>query len=90
VNKHGGYYGTNKKMLDFSVNLNPLGTPEVIKEKMMSLLDALVNYPEPYGHKAKEAIANWLNLEESASLVKENVLLGNGATELIYLFARCF
>lgn len=90
MNKHGGYYGTDKKMLDFSVNLNPLGTPRVIKDKMKSLLDGLVNYPEPYGHKAKEAIAKWLYLEESASLVKENVILGNGATELIYLFARCF
>jgi len=82
MNKHGGYQGENKEMLDFSVNINPLGIPAGIREKLIAGIDELVKYPEISGVSAIEKIANDL------AVLPENIILGNGAIELIYLFAR--
>lgn len=82
MNKHGGYQGKNKEMLDFSVNINPLGIPGGIREKLIAGIDELVKYPEITGVSAIEKIADDL------AVLPENIILGNGAIELIYLFAR--
>jgi threonine-phosphate decarboxylase len=82
MNKHGGYLGENKKMLDFSVNINPLGIPAGIREKLIAGIDELVKYPEITGLSAIGKIADDLAVQP------ENIILGNGAIELIYLFAR--
>ena len=82
MNKHGGYQGENKKMLDFSVNINPLGIPAGIREKLIAGIDELVKYPEITGVSAIGKIADDL------AVLPENIILGNGAIELIYLFAR--
>ncbi len=31
MNKHGGYTGDKKNILDFSININPLGMPEGVR-----------------------------------------------------------
>ncbi|MBU4440415.1 MAG: aminotransferase class I/II-fold pyridoxal phosphate-dependent enzyme [Acetobacterium sp.] len=82
MNKHGGYQGKDKKMLDFSVNINPLGIPEGIREKLIAGIDELVKYPEITGISAIQKIADDL------AVLPDNIILGNGAIELIYLFAR--
>lgn len=82
MNKHGGYYGQKKDVLDFSVNLNPLGVPETVRTFMMEQLQRLEYYPEPTSIEAREALGNKLLLKSG------QVIMGNGATELIYLFAR--
>lgn len=82
MNKHGGYYGENPEMLDFSVNINPLGIPQRIKEKLIAGIDGLVNYPEISGKSTIEKLATDIGVSP------ENIILGNGAIELIYLFAR--
>lgn len=82
MNKHGGYQGENKKMLDFSVNINPLGIPQGIREKLIAGIDELVKYPEITGVSAIGKIADDL------AVLPENIIFGNGAIELIYLFAR--
>lgn len=82
MNKHGGYQGENEKMLDFSVNINPLGIPDGIREKLILGIAELVKYPEISGTSAIKKIAADLDVRP------ENVILGNGAIELIYLFAR--
>ncbi len=82
MNKHGGYQGENKEMLDFSVNINPLGIPAGIRKKLITSIDELVKYPEITGVSAIAKIANDLAVRP------ENIILGNGAIELIYLFAR--
>ncbi|MDO9493266.1 histidinol-phosphate transaminase [Acetobacterium sp.] len=82
MNKHGGYQGENKEMLDFSVNINPLGIPAGIRKKLITGIDELVKYPEITGVSAIGKIANDLAVRP------ENIILGNGAIELIYLFAR--
>ncbi len=82
MNKHGGYQGENKNMLDFSVNINPLGIPQGVREKLIAGIDELVKYPEITGVSAIKKIADDL------AVLPENIILGNGAIELIYLFAR--
>ena len=82
MNKHGGYQGKNNEMLDFSVNINPLGIPGGIREKLIAGIDELVKYPEITGVSAIQKIADDL------AVLPENIILGNGAIELIYLFAR--
>ncbi|MEG0494728.1 MAG: histidinol-phosphate transaminase [Eubacterium sp.] len=82
MNKHGGYRGNNKKMLDFSININALGMPPELREKLIDAFDDLGKYPEITGDSARKKIATDIGMPE------ENVILGNGAIELIYLFAR--
>lgn len=83
MNKHGGYFGEEKnKVIDFSVNINPLGVPERLISELKESLTELVRYPEIDGESAKRTLAEKLNVES------ESLILGNGATELIYLFAR--
>ncbi|WP_427339667.1 threonine-phosphate decarboxylase CobD [Caloranaerobacter sp. DY30410] len=85
MNKHGGYYGENQeKVLDFSVNINPLGITEKVKEKLIESINTINRYPEIDGESVKKVLADRLNIEPS------EVIIGNGATELIYLFARAF
>lgn len=81
--KHGGYFG-KEKVIDFSVNINPLGVPFMLKEKLKKSIENLQNYPEIDGRSGINMISNRLNV------TPENIILGNGATELIYLFARTF
>lgn len=82
MNKHGGYHGENSEMLDFSVNINPLGIPQRMKEKLIAGIDGLVNYPEITGKSTIQKLAGDIGISP------ENIILGNGAIELIYLFAR--
>ncbi|MTI68917.1 MAG: threonine-phosphate decarboxylase [Firmicutes bacterium] len=84
MNKHGGYYGNKKNILDFSVNINPLKTPEKTIENIKKYATKLHKYPEIEGKTGKKIIANNLGIDT------KKVILGNGAIELIYLFARAF
>ena len=85
MNKHGGYFGdSKKKIIDFSVNINPLGVPEKLKEKLKQSIENLVNYPEIDGKNGKFILSKKLNVHE------QQLILGNGATELIYLYAKTF
>jgi len=83
MNTHGGYYGKNKKkVIDFSVNLNPLGVPNSVKEHIIHHLDNLNTYPEIDASTARTHLAL------SHGVDFNQVMMGNGAVELIYLLAR--
>lgn len=70
---------------DFSVNTNPFGPPESVISLLASGLDEAVSaYPDPLGTALKRAVA------VANGLQPENVLLGNGAAELIFLLAAHF
>ncbi len=81
MNKHGGYHGESD-VIDYSVNINPLGFPQSIRKKMMDSIDDMIKYPDISGAQAREAIAEDVNIEPN------RLIMGNGASELIYLFAR--
>ncbi|MCT4688885.1 pyridoxal phosphate-dependent aminotransferase [Vallitalea sp.] len=81
MNKHGGYYG-NSDIIDYSVNINPLGLTDNIRETIISSIDNICKYPDIGGTSAKEAVAKHINVGSN------KIIMGNGASELIYLFAR--
>ncbi|WP_445490597.1 threonine-phosphate decarboxylase CobD [Niallia sp. 03133] len=71
-----------QSLFDFSANINPLGPPKVLKQKWASLYDTIQYYPDPNGRMLIKKIAEKENIKE------EQLLLGNGAAELISLIGR--
>ncbi|MFD1360081.1 threonine-phosphate decarboxylase CobD [Lentibacillus salinarum] len=70
------------KMVDFSVNTNPLGAPRAIKDHWQGWLEEIEDYPDPSALELKKTIAAHEGVAES------HLLPGNGASELITLIAR--
>jgi len=71
-----------KEKLDFSANINPLGPPPLVKENWGELLESVHEYPDPNGTFLKRKLADREGLQEN------QVLLGNGAAEIISLIGR--
>ncbi|OLN23658.1 threonine-phosphate decarboxylase [Domibacillus antri] len=71
-----------EKVLDFSVNTNPLGPPDWLKERWAGFLHTIEDYPDPTGQKAVAAIG------EKFDIPYDRILLGNGAAEIIHFIAR--
>ncbi len=65
--------------LDFSVNTNPLGMPENVKSAIKNSIDLCEKYPDQNCIRLKNKIAEW------KSLNPEQIICGNGASELISL-----
>jgi threonine-phosphate decarboxylase len=77
--EHGGdIYGGKEIILDFSVNLNPLGMPGEVKSFLLEHLDEFSRYPDSECRKLRAAIS------ESEGVLAEHILCGNGAADLIY------
>ena len=68
--------------LDFSANINPLGLAPEVRAVIAEQIDAIINYPDPEAKALKEALAR------TYQLPAEQVVLGNGAAELFYLFLQ--
>lgn len=68
--------------MDFSVNLNPLGTPVKLREKWGQWFTAINDYPDPYTSTLLEQLA------EKENIPVTHLLAGNGAAEIITLLAR--
>ncbi len=70
------------ELLDFSVNLNPAGIPEGLFQVCFKTLDDISPYPEAHADTLRKLAA------EKWELRSENILFGNGSTELISLLPR--
>ncbi|KJR98066.1 MAG: cobalamin biosynthesis protein CobQ [Desulfobulbaceae bacterium BRH_c16a] len=70
------------QILDFSANINPLGPPEWFRPLISSLLENLIHYPDPENTDFVQAIS------EHTGIPIEQIVAGNGTTELLYLIAR--
>lgn len=75
---HGGDIYTYKNMLDFSVNINPLGTPERVIAAAKRGVECAAVYPDSRCRKLREKLAGKQGIRE------ENYIFGNGAAELVY------
>lgn len=85
IYKAGKQFNISKEdIIDFSSNINPLGIPESLKKAITNDFGMLQNYPDPDYSDLRQAIAEYNRTDN------ENILVGNGATELIFLFARSF
>lgn len=78
-------YGLSQtSILDFSSNVNPLGpSPKAIKSLKANLW-RIPFYPDSRYSSLRNAVAEYLGAGP------ENVIVGNGSTELIYLFCEVF
>lgn len=79
--EHGWDWRT---VLDFSASINPLGPSARVQPAICGALDRIVHYPEREPALLRSALADLWDLDEA------QVLLGNGATELIFFVARMF
>ena len=72
------------QIIDFSISTNPLGVPEKALQNICQSLNLINHYPDP--------THEWLlyALSTSAGVEPNNVIIGNGSTELIYLFTEVF
>lgn len=74
---HGGDIYRNKVRLDFSVNINPLGMPDGVEAALHEAVSSVQEYPDMEALALKESLAKKLAVPE------ENLLFGNGASELL-------
>lgn len=70
--------------LDFSANINPLGLSDMVKKSILDNMENLVHYPDPTGAKLKQVIS------VNYGLNVDNIILGNGAVELMYVYFHCY
>ncbi|MFV8828442.1 threonine-phosphate decarboxylase CobD [Alkalihalobacterium sp. APHAB7] len=70
--------------IDFSENVNPLGVPKAVLQKWAGFAETIHTYPDPYASKLREKLA----LQNNISI--DQLLIGNGAAELILLIANYF
>ena len=69
-------------VLDFSVNVSPLGMPPAAADAVIRSVSACGKYPDPFCRRLREAIAC------SLGLTADHIVCGNGAGDLIYRIAR--
>ncbi|MCX8150695.1 MAG: histidinol-phosphate transaminase [Candidatus Bathyarchaeota archaeon] len=75
----------SNEISDFSSSVNPLGASVKVLEAIKENLGLISRYPDSNSTILRETIAR-----HYGSLSKENIIIGNGSTELIYLFAEAF
>lgn len=78
---HGGDVYRHRDVLDFSSNMNPLGTPGSVIEAAAESLRFICNYPDVRCEELVRA------LSDHEGVPQDWVICGNGAAELIFLLA---
>lgn len=80
--EHGGDIYRNNVRIDFSANINPFGMPEGVKKAIINDIDKLAYYPDTECVRLRRAIS------EKENIPVENILIGNGAADLIFAVVR--
>lgn len=76
-------YGIKKEnIISFSANVNPLGISPKLKSTLSEQIDAIMSYPDREYSSLRKKIAEYVRVD------MENVIVGNGSTELISLFIQ--
>lgn len=76
-------YGVKKEdIISFSANINPLGISTKLRETLSEHLDAITTYPDREYRALRECIAGYTGADA------EDIIVGNGSTELISLFIQ--
>jgi threonine-phosphate decarboxylase len=70
-----------EELLDFSVNLNPLGPPK-LRSVVSAAYNSIKYYPDNRYPGLKKAASDYLHVSP------ENIVPGNGSSELIHLLAQ--
>ena len=73
-----------QQVIDFSASINPLGPSPAAREAILAAMDRIAHYPERTGESlCRRLAAEW-------SVGPEQVLVGNGATELLFDWCRFY
>ncbi len=76
-------YGIKKEeIVSFSANVNPLGISDRLRSTLSEHLDVITGYPDREYTSLRKVIAAYCGSEY------ENIIVGNGSTELISLFIQ--
>ena len=84
---HGGINSIKSKkngIIDYSSNINPLGCHPGVKKYLKKQMDLLSIYPDSDSADLKK------NLEWYTKIPEKQIVVGNGATEIIYNFSKAF
>jgi threonine-phosphate decarboxylase len=84
---HGGRYSiknTDSEILDFSSSVNPLGCHPGVKRYLKKHLNSISEYPD------SNSLLLRGNLNWYTGIPKKQIVVGNGATEIIYNFCQTF
>lgn len=73
--------------IDFSSNINPLGISNKVLETLKANINLAYIYPDPECIELKKKILEYVGCDFD---INENIIIGNGATELIHYFASAF
>jgi threonine-phosphate decarboxylase len=71
-----------KEIIDFSSSINPLGPPPAARRAFLKSFSEISRYPDEDGYELKGALAQLHGVKAN------EVLLGNGSTQLIRLLCR--
>ncbi len=78
IQQHGGNAYSLKNIIDFSANINPLGTSESVKAAIAANISDIEKYPDPDCTELRKKIS----VHEAISF--EKIICGNGADDLIF------
>ena len=86
-NEHGGDWASYETEyghapLDFSMNVNPLGISEKVKQAIAEAAANADRYPDPACRQLRDAIA------KAESVAAERIFCGAGAADIIYRLAK--
>ncbi len=84
---HGGPFSITRPspdILDFSSNINPMGTSVIVRKTIKNQLDAIQIYPDSESTQLRK------NLQRYTKIPSSQIVVGNGATEIIYNFCQAF
>ncbi len=76
------YHIPKNEIVDFSGNINPLGFPDSVKQRLAKNLDIVCVYPDKNYTALRKAISNYTGAKV------EHIVVGNGSTELISTFIK--
>ena len=81
--EHGGdiYTRSDRQVVDFSANINPLGIPVGVKQALKNAIRDCVNYPDPFCRELGEATAKFLGVSRT------HLYFGNGAADVLFRMA---
>ena len=86
---HGGEIYDKKIEYDFSVNLNPVPCPKEVMKALSESVSEAGRYPDISQNLFREYVARAENkLSGNVNLTKENIIGGNGASELLLAIIR--
>jgi len=84
---HGGPFSIirpTSDILDFSSNISPVGTSPLVRKTIKNHLETIPIYPDSESTKLKK------NLQHYTKIHYSQIVIGNGATEIIYNFCQAF